>query len=182
MCVYPAYAALVAHVLLGAFQNERGVALPVLACGSVLLVCGLHIAAGLKERRADRGREDVGGGWIDAGPAAEIPKDRARIVCASGGERIAVFRVGERLHAVTNLCAHQGGPLGEGRVIDGCITCPWHGWQYKATDGCSPPPFEEKIATYQVRVVAGRAQVHAQPLPAGTQTKGASITDEEGAA
>src|SRR4030095_12072998 len=113
--------------------------------------------------------------WIEAGPAAAIPTNRARIVCAPGGERIAVFKHGEWVSAVTNVCAHQGGPLGEGKVIDGCITCPWHGWQYKPTDGCSPPPFTERVATFQVRIVAGRVQVNTRPLPHGTPTTPAII-------
>lgn len=92
-------------------------------------------------------------------------------------ERIAVFRHNGAVSAVTNLCAHQGGPLGEGAVIDGCITCPWHGWQYHPHDGCSPPPFQEKIATFQVRIVAGRALVHTVPLPPGTPTTPARIEE-----
>ncbi len=33
---------------------------------------------------------------------------------------------------ISNVCQHQNGPLGEGEIIDGCITCPWHGFQYHA--------------------------------------------------
>jgi nitrite reductase/ring-hydroxylating ferredoxin subunit len=29
----------------------------------------------------------------------------------------------------------QNGPLGEGRIVDGCITCPWHGYQYRPDTG-----------------------------------------------
>ena len=77
------------------------------------------------------------------------------MVTPPNGEPIAVFRHAGRLSAVTNLCAHQNGPLGEGRVIDGCITCPWHGYQYRLEDGIAPPPFTEKLATFRLRVVDG---------------------------
>jgi nitrite reductase/ring-hydroxylating ferredoxin subunit len=92
----------------------------------------------------------------------------ARIVAAPGGERIAVFRDGGRIGALTNLCAHQNGPLGEGRIIDGCVTCPWHGYQYRLEDGCTPPPFTEKLATYWLRLRAGTLEVDSRPLPPGT--------------
>lgn len=113
----------------------------------------------------------------DAGLAGTIEESRARTVCTVSGERIAIFRHEGKLSAVTNLCAHQGGPLGEGKVIDGCITCPWHGWQYRPGDGCSPPPFKEKLATYQVRVVKGRVEVNPKPLPPGTPTTPAPIEE-----
>jgi nitrite reductase/ring-hydroxylating ferredoxin subunit len=71
---------------------------------------------------------------------------------------------------MSNVCAHQGGPLGEGRIVGGCVTCPWHGFQYQAKDGCAPPPFTEKLPTYRVRVVKGRVEVDPKALPPGTET------------
>jgi nitrite reductase/ring-hydroxylating ferredoxin subunit len=107
-------------------------------------------------------------GWIAVGPPRSIPDKCARIVAAPGGERIAVFRDGEQIGAVTNLCAHQNGPIGEGRIIDGCVTCPWHGYQYRLADGCAPPPFTEKLVTYRVRVNRGTVEVDPRPLAPGT--------------
>jgi nitrite reductase/ring-hydroxylating ferredoxin subunit len=89
-------------------------------------------------------------------------------VAAPGGERIAVFRDGAQIGALTNVCAHQEGPLGEGRIIDGCVTCPWHGYQYRLVDGCAPPPFTEKLVTYRVRISDGVVEVNERPLPPGT--------------
>lgn len=180
MMVYLAYGLLIGHVALGALQIGGWFG-SALVFGGLCAVSGLHIAAGLKENRKDRGRRAAGGDsgeWVDVGLPEEIPVDRARTVCAPGGERIAVFRSGGAISAVTNVCAHQGGPIGEGKVIDGCITCPWHGWQYRPRDGCSPPPFKEKIATYQVRIVSGRVQVNAKALPPGTPT--APVSDSGG--
>jgi phenylpropionate dioxygenase-like ring-hydroxylating dioxygenase large terminal subunit len=78
---------------------------------------------------------------------------------------------------VTNVCAHQRGPLGEGKIIDGCIQCPWHGWEYRPEDGRSPPPFAEKIATYRVRVVNRRILLNPEPLPPGTPVEPARIEE-----
>jgi nitrite reductase/ring-hydroxylating ferredoxin subunit len=67
------------------------------------------------------------------------------------------------------------GPLGEGRVVDGCITCPWHGWQYDPATGRSPPPFVERIKTYNVRLANGRVFVNPKPNPFGTAAEPAQI-------
>ena len=66
-----------------------------------------------------------------------------------------MFRDGTQIGALTNVCAHQNGPIGEGRIINGCVTCPWHGYEYRLEDGCAPPPFTEKLATYRVRLRDG---------------------------
>jgi DMSO/TMAO reductase YedYZ heme-binding membrane subunit/nitrite reductase/ring-hydroxylating ferredoxin subunit len=180
--VYGAYAMLVGHVALGALQNERGVLGAALVAAGAATVGALHLLAGVREVRRDRGSPPAaaaGEEWIDVGPPERIPADRAVTVCAPGGERIAVFRRdtpgGSTVSAVTNVCAHQGGPLGEGKIIDGCITCPWHGWQYRPEDGRSPPPFTERIATHRVRIVGGRVQVSAKALPPGTPAGSVSV-------
>lgn len=180
MMVYVAYALVVGHVALGALQSDRGVLGTGAMFVGVVTVCSLHMAAGGREVRRDAAAGTKGQGdgeWIDVGAPAEIPDDRARTVCTVGGERIAVFRHGGSVSAVADVCKHQGGPLGEGKIVGGCITCPWHGWQYRPGDGCSPPPFKEKIATYQVRIVAGRVQVNARALPEGTPTEPARIPE-----
>lgn len=170
MLVYVAYAALVGHVALGAVQTDRGATYIWIVGTGLVLLSGLHIAAGLRAAAIDAGQlmPAEGDAWIDVGPPDEIPMDRARIVAARGRERIAVFRHKDGFSAVTNVCAHQGGPLGEGKVIDGCITCPWHGWQYKVGVGCSPPPFTEKIPTHAVRLTRGRVEVSTVAQPPGT--------------
>lgn len=176
MLVYVAYALLVGHVALGALQGHTDVLGPALVGAGVVVITALHLAAGVRERRRDATpAREVEANWIDAGPAADIPMDRARIVCANSGERIAVFRHKDGVSAITNVCAHQGGPLGEGKVIDGCVTCPWHGWQYKPGDGCAPPPFVEKITTHPVRITRGRVEVCVRGNAPGTPVPPAKV-------
>jgi nitrite reductase/ring-hydroxylating ferredoxin subunit/DMSO/TMAO reductase YedYZ heme-binding membrane subunit len=167
MLVYAAYALLVMHVALGELQSERSPLLPLMLAASLATVSALHIMAARRERADDRGAPSVAG-WLEVGPAEEIPEGRARIIVPARGERIAVFRSAGTLSAVVNVCAHQNGPLGEGRIIDGCITCPWHGFQFRPADGSSPPPFTDKIATYRLRLEGGIAYVDPHPLPPGT--------------
>lgn len=175
MLVYPAYGLLVLHVLLGALRSEASPLYPILLGFGFAAVAGLHLGAGLRERRRDVRpvliaplRVSLEVAWVDVGSVDEIPENRAKVVCLPSRERIAVFKYAGCISAVTNVCAHQRGPLGEGKIVDGCISCPWHGWEYRPQDGCSPPPFQEKIATYQVRVEGQRILIIPDPLPPGT--------------
>ena len=165
MALYLAYGVLVMHVALGAMQEDRRIFMPILLGGSFAAVALLHIAAAWREREVTQ-RHD---GWLIVGPPATIPDQAARIVTAPDGERIAVFRDGSQIGALTNVCAHQNGPLGEGRIINGCVTCPWHGYEYRLEDGCAPPPFTEKLATYRVRLRDGLIEVDPIALPPGTK-------------
>jgi nitrite reductase/ring-hydroxylating ferredoxin subunit/DMSO/TMAO reductase YedYZ heme-binding membrane subunit len=167
MALYAAYGLVVMHVALGIMQGEYTWLIPAMLIGGFGTVAVLHIVAGWRERAGDRG-SDPKEGWIAVGSPQSIPDKGARIVAAPGGERIAVFRDGAQIGALTNLCAHQNGPIGEGRIIDGCVTCPWHGYQYRLADGCAPPPFTEKLATYRVRIREGVIEVDPVPLPPGT--------------
>ncbi len=181
MLVYIAYGLLVMHVTFGVLQSELNpLYVAVVACGFVV-VLGLHITAALRELPADR---DIAGaakalatetGFIHVCSVSEIPEKRARIVCL-GGERVAIFKYDGKISAVSNVCQHQNGPLGEGRVLDGCITCPWHGYQYIPETGASPPPFVEKVPTFNVRVEEGRVLVHPKPNPPGVRAEPALIS------
>ena len=168
MAIYAAYGLIVMHVALGLMQHDRSPLIPIVLFGAGGGVAMLHIFAALKESKLDTGTPPRDG-WIRVGAPDSIADKRATIVATPGGERIAVFRDGARVGAVANHCAHQNGPVGEGEIIDGCITCPWHGWQYHLEDGRSPPPFNEELATYRVRLRDGVVEVQETPLKAGEQ-------------
>ncbi len=182
MGVYFAYALLVMHVALGALQDERNPWLAGLVGAGCAAILALHLTAALKEKRVDRALASSGAGssLIDVGAVAEIPEKRAKVVVV-GRERIAVFRYDGKVSALSNVCRHQNGPLGEGKIVDGCITCPWHGYQYLPDSGSSPPPFEEKVETFRVVVRDGRVLVDPEVLPPGTRVEPATI-DERAAA
>jgi len=172
MGVYAAFALVVLHVAFGALQWETHPAFLVVFGGSVLLVGGLHVAAAMRSAKPEADAPRLTDGWIDAGPPERIPDTRALPVVNPRGERIALIRWDGKVAALHGVCAHQGGPLYEGKVIDGCLTCPWHGWQYRPEDGCSPPPFTEKLPTYRVKLSdAGHVLVDPTPLPDGTPTE-----------
>jgi nitrite reductase (NADH) small subunit len=51
------------------------------------------------------------------------------------GRHVAVFRLGDGLFALDNMCLHRGGPICEGLIKNDVVTCPWHGWSYKIQTG-----------------------------------------------
>lgn len=175
MLAYIAYGLIVLHVAYGALMTEKSMIYPAVTLGAFALVASLHLAAGLREGRRDKGgraqarNDGPRAGWIDVCAPGDIPDTRAVIAVTPGGRRIAVFRDGMRILAVDNECRHQNGPLGEGRIIDGCITCPWHGWQYDPATGVSPPPYTEMIATHDARLADGRVFVRIAPNKLGAR-------------
>ncbi len=165
--VYIAYFLLVLHVLLGVIELENSpIYFSILLLG-VLWLVGLHVFAGLKEWRFDNMKNVVEDGWVKVCPIDEISDSKAKMVSANG-ERIAIFKYDNKLSAVHNVCKHQNGPLGEGKIIDGCITCPWHGYQYEPANGCAPAPFTEKVATYKTKIINDEVWVNSNALPEGT--------------
>ena len=195
--VYFAYGLLVMHVMLGVIQLEKSPALIGLTGLGMCCVVGLHVAAAHKQAQKDR-RAVPGAdqslkqimimdnidqprttgpeadGFVLACEVSDIPDNRAKLLIIDG-EDIALFKYDGKLSAVHNRCKHQNGPLSEGKIIDGCITCPWHGYQYLPENGQSPPPFTEKVCTYDVRVEGNRVYVNPKPYPEGTQRPAAAI-------
>jgi nitrite reductase/ring-hydroxylating ferredoxin subunit len=51
------------------------------------------------------------------------------------GRSLALFASGGGVVALDNACRHNGSPVDDGFVADGCLTCPWHGWRYDLASG-----------------------------------------------
>ena len=175
MFVYAAYFFIIMHVMLGVIQYETNpVFIIILAIGSVTLIT-LHLIAGTKEVKKDSIKYTLEKqGFVRVCSVNEIEEDRAKMFCLEK-ERIAVYKTNGKLFAVNNVCKHQNGPLGEGKIIDGCITCPWHGYQYLPQNGQSPPPFKEKVSTYDVRIEGIDVWLNPRAYAEGTERPGAVI-------
>ena len=84
--------------------------------------------------------------------ADEIP-DGGMIMKEHEGRQILLARIEGQVYAMDNICNHQGAELHEGDLgQEGphLVTCPWHGYQYRPEDVQSPPPFTEKVPTYNL--------------------------------
>ncbi|WP_238364512.1 nitrite reductase small subunit NirD [Mesobacterium pallidum] len=104
--------------------------------------------------------------WIDIGALEDIPQRGARVVKTARG-CVAVFRTGEdEVHALDDRCPHKGGPLSEGIVHGGSVTCPLHNWVFDLNSGVAKGADEGQVATYAARVEDGRILLDATDLVA----------------
>jgi sulfoxide reductase heme-binding subunit YedZ len=176
MFVYLAYFLIVMHIMLGVIQYEKSPALVIILFSGTATLIVLHVLSALKEKKTDSMKFDLQReGFVYVCNVDEIEDSRAKIFCIDN-ERIAIYRHEKKLFAIHNVCKHQGGPLGEGKIIDGCITCPWHGYQYLPHNGQSPPPFKEKVSTYDVRVLDNKVWLNPLPFAEGSEQKGALLS------
>jgi len=176
MTVYLAFVLLALHVSLGVLQQEHSSLLAGLFGLGLAMVLGLQLWASLRGHGLDRELPANAEGYIEVGPVEAIPDGRA-VIATIAGERIAVFRDGHRICVLSNVCRHQNAPLGEGHVVKGLVTCPWHGYQYRLEDGQSPPPFTERVPTFRVKLVEGKIWVDPKPNLPGTYSEPAIIED-----
>lgn len=97
--------------------------------------------------------------WTDVLDAAELPDDQPRRADADGVP-VLLYRRGDRLYALDAVCSHLGGPLQDGAVGNGTITCPWHGSTFHLADGrIARGPASTPQPVFDVRVHDGRIQV-----------------------
>lgn len=85
------------------------------------------------------------------------------------GKEIALFRCGDTVHAIDDMCPHMGASLAGGAVDGDIVTCPWHAWRFRLTDGTWADNPRIKIGHYEVRVEGDEVQV-AAPEPKGGRT------------
>lgn len=169
MMVYVAYGLLILHIALGILQYENKPVYWLILVVGFSIVATLHLVTGLKSYRwiKNQNRFLKRENYYKVFREEDIPENCAKSVFIEN-QNIAIFKYKGQVSAVSNVCRHQMGPLSEGRIVDGCITCPWHGYQYKPSDGQSPPPFKEKLETYAVKIVGGWIWINPRPFPEGT--------------
>jgi nitrite reductase (NADH) small subunit/3-phenylpropionate/trans-cinnamate dioxygenase ferredoxin subunit len=76
-----------------------------------------------------------------------------------GGKLVALFRVGDQIHAIDDVCPHMGASLSTGYVENGVVTCAWHAWRFRLADGAWADNPRIKIGCYIVRVEGDQVQV-----------------------
>jgi nitrite reductase (NADH) small subunit len=89
----------------------------------------------------------------------EEPAGRTQWSFEHAGRSYAVFTVGGELHVTDGACPHNGGPLAEGLVRDGCVTCPWHWYSYELATGKCRTAAGYELRRYRVALVGDRPHV-----------------------
>ncbi|GAC1610073.1 MAG: hypothetical protein NVS3B26_14860 [Mycobacteriales bacterium] len=145
-------------------RGDRGRGTLLGLAGMTAMVVGGTIGGHLSYRRAlgadsNADIEDTGpADWTDAGPS-ELPEGKP-VLRQAGGTPVLLVRTGDRIDALGDRCSHQSGPLHEGEIADGCVTCPWHGSRFRLADGSVVHgPSTHPQPSLTVRVSGDRLQV-----------------------
>jgi len=117
----------------------------------------VYVLGNMVSRHAFRGagtkwvRLDVGG-TTDLMQLPEATPTKAK----AGINDLVLVRTGETVNALHSVCAHAGGPLAEGTVVDGCIECPWHASRFRMSDGqLRQGPSVYNQPAYEIRAAEG---------------------------
>lgn len=91
--------------------------------------------------------------WKPVAHLDDLPKDRG-LVAEVRGRLIAIFRENDQVFAIDDCCPHAGAPLSEGYFCEGTVTCPWHAWRFRVSDGLwmDAPKSGTKVPTYPARI------------------------------
>ena len=143
---------------------DRTVPIALSIIGFVLISIGAfvggdvaYVFGNMVNRHAFRG---PGTKWVhlDTGPVVDLGAlpENTPTKMRAGINDLMVVRIGETVHALHHVCAHAGGPLSEGTVVDGCIQCPWHGSRFRLSDGFAqrgPTVYDQP--SYEIRAAEG---------------------------
>ena len=83
-------------------------------------------------------------------PLASIPESRGLVVQVHDRLRVAIFRVGEDVYAIDDVCPHQSSSLGRGRLRGCVVACPSHGFLVDVTTGQSPSHAILRVRSFTV--------------------------------
>ncbi len=143
--------------------GRRGVAKVIALGGFGLLMSGGYLGGHLSYSRGvninHTAWREGPAEWTSVLAASELTDDTPQLVQV-GDLSLVLYRSGGTLRALDSVCSHMGGPLDEGTVDDGCITCPWHGSTFRLADGSVVRgPASSEQPAYETRVREGHIEV-----------------------
>jgi nitrite reductase/ring-hydroxylating ferredoxin subunit/uncharacterized membrane protein len=151
---------IVSAVLRSGAPADRSVPVALSIVGFLLVTAGafvggdvVYVLGNMVSRHAFRG---AGTTWIrlDTGEVADLAAlpEAAPTKMRAGINDLVVVRIGDTVHALHAVCAHAGGPLDKGTIVDGCVECPWHGSRFRLSDGLArrgPTVYDQP--SYEIR-------------------------------
>jgi nitrite reductase/ring-hydroxylating ferredoxin subunit/uncharacterized membrane protein len=154
----------ISAVIRAGVPADRTVPIVLSIVGFLLVTAGafvggdvVYVLGNMVSRHAFRG---AGTKWIklDTGEVtdlAALPEATPKKMRA-GINDVVVVRLGDTVHALHAVCAHAGGPLDQGTIVDGCVECPWHGSRFRLSDGLvrqGPAVYDQP--SYELRAAEG---------------------------
>lgn len=107
--------------------------------------------------------------WHDLGPADEFSRNPVTPITINR-IRLAITFLNGEFGAISGVCNHAGGPLGEGRLDGDYVVCPWHNWKYHRRTGLGEPGYEDDAApSYEVRLDNGHLFLNLEPATKRTR-------------
>ena len=155
---------LISLALRAAGGPDRSIAVAVSLVAFLLINAGAYIGGdvvyvlgNMVDRHAFRG---AGTKWVtlETGDVADLQTlpEATPTKAKAGINDLVLVRMGDTVHALHAVCAHAGGPLAQGSVVDGCVECPWHGSRFRLTDGHArrgPTVYDQPV--YEIRAADG---------------------------
>lgn len=97
--------------------------------------------------------------WRTVAKDGDVAPGSVQVVDA-GGRRLALCNVEGQLHAIDDVCTHDGASLDQGELLGNRIECPRHGAQFDVTTGRALTlPAIRPVCTYPVRTTGGQVEV-----------------------
>jgi 3-phenylpropionate/trans-cinnamate dioxygenase ferredoxin subunit len=98
-------------------------------------------------------------GFVRVAKATEVP-DPGKVLLEVDERLVVLMHVGGEFYCLEDLCTHDGGPLGEGELVDHTIACPRHGAKFDIRSGAAlTMPATEPTTGFEVRVESGDVYV-----------------------
>jgi nitrite reductase/ring-hydroxylating ferredoxin subunit len=99
-------------------------------------------------------------GWVRVASLAEVPPGSVKAVRCAGDRVVALVNVDGVISALDNTCPHRGGPLAGGKLVDGELACPWHGFRFDPRTGApTMPTLHPPASVLDVRVEGDDVQI-----------------------
>ena len=92
--------------------------------------------------------------FLKVGTLAQLPPDSVMEVMV-GDQPYAVCHVGGAIRALSGVCIHRGGPLGQGQIHEGRVVCPYHLWEFDCATGEYDYDPTKRVPTFEVKVEGG---------------------------
>jgi nitrite reductase/ring-hydroxylating ferredoxin subunit/multimeric flavodoxin WrbA len=104
--------------------------------------------------------------WIDLGALDALRATPLQQLTVGRTKLALSYRDGE-FAAISGVCNHAGGPLGDGTLEGDYVVCPWHGWKFHRLTGAGEPGFEaDQVPRYELREDGGRLWARRTPIVA----------------